>query len=88
MRDVRDVKPPSSDVGRDQDGRTPGTEALERGLSLLLRAVSVDRRGREPVAAEEVLERVGAALGLDKDEGEPLDGVDEVEQDLALVGTY
>ena len=87
MRHVRDVEPARRDVGRDQDRRAPRPERLERHLALLLRAVAVDRRGREAVAAEEVLERVGAALGLDEDEGEALDGVDEVEQDLALVGT-
>ena len=86
MRDVRDVEPTRRDVGRDEDRRAARPEALERHLALLLRAVSVDRGGREAVAAEEVLEGVGAALGLDEDQGEALDGVDEVEQDLALVG--
>lgn len=88
MRHVRDVEPPRGDVGRDQDRRAPRPEALQRHLALLLRAVPVDRRRREAVAAEEVLERVGAALGLDEDESEALDGVDEVEQDLALVGAF
>lgn len=86
VRDVRDVEPAGRYVGRDQDGGAAGPKALERHLALLLRAVSVDRGGREAVAAEEVLEGVGAALGLNEDQGEPLDGVDEVEQDLALVG--
>jgi len=87
VRDVRDVEPARGDVRRDEDRRAPRPEALERHLALLLRAVAVDRRRREAVAAEEVLERVGAALGLDEDEREPLDGVDQVEQDLALVRT-
>lgn len=88
VRHVRDVEPSRSDVCRNEDRRAARPEALQSHFTLLLRTVSVDRRRREAVATEEVFQSVGAALGLDEDEGEPLDGVDEVEEDLALVGAW
>lgn len=66
MRDVRDVQPACGDVRGDADACAATAEALERLLTLLLRAVAVDGRGGEVVARQPVLELVAPPLGLHK----------------------
>ena len=69
---MRDVQATSGDVSSHQDGRAAGAEAAERLLALGLRAVAMNGGRREAVAHEEVLQRIGAPLGLDKHQRQAL----------------
>lgn len=84
--DVGNIQTTSSNGSSNHNGAASVTEELEGALTLTLGAVTVDRSGREALVDEEVGERVGHALGLDKDEGETTSvGVEDVEKDGALV---
>lgn len=69
---MRDVQATSGHISGHQDGRAARAEAAERLLALRLRAVTVNGRRRKPAAHEEVLQRIGAALGLDKHQRQAL----------------
>jgi len=85
--DVGNVKTSSSNGGRNEDGRSTSLESVESHLSLPLSSVTVNRGGHVSLGAEEVAERVGHALGLDKDEDQSsrLLGNKQVKQERLLV---
>lgn len=85
--DVGDIQASSSDSRGDEDGRSTGSEGEQSRLSLSLRSVTVNRSGVVSLLTQEVAERVGHSLGLDKDEAETtrLLGGEEVEKERLLV---
>eukprot|EP00050_Salpingoeca_kvevrii_P012969 m.26036 g.26036 ORF g.26036 m.26036 type:complete len:636 (-) comp4524_c0_seq1:67-1974(-) len=87
MLDVGNVETAGSNCRGDENGGAARAEAVEGVLALALRAVAVDRRAREALVVEKVLEAVGAALRLNKDEHERIavGGRDNVEEKLFLL---
>ena len=69
MDAVGHVESACGHIGSDEDGRVAPLEGHERVLALTLRAVAVDRRRRDAVQLQKLLERLGGALGLDEDDG-------------------
>jgi hypothetical protein len=69
--DVGDIETTSSDGGSDEDGSATSLKRVEGSLSLALGPVAVDGCSGVALGAEEVAERVGHALGLDKDKDQP-----------------
>ena len=85
VRQVLDVEPPRSDVGRDEDADRAGLELLERPRPLRLRAVTVDRDRIDPVPVQPGGEAGGGDLRPreDQDLAEVL-RPDEVGEELLL----
>jgi hypothetical protein len=83
---VVNVEASGSDVGGDEVGGLSCSEGAKGLLSVLLDTVAVDRSGRESFAYQKIFEQIGFAFGLDEDDGEALDGGDEVQQHGLLVG--
>jgi len=87
VSDVGDVEATRSDGSGDEVGRLKVAERAESVLALALGAVTVDRRAPVALVVEELVERVGAALGLHENQGEALlAGREDVEQDRLFLG--
>jgi hypothetical protein len=81
VRDVVDVEAARGDVGGDEHWRAAVAERLERVLALALRAVAVDRRGRQALAVEKVLDGESALrLVSTKTSVRPGTDLEQVEQ--------
>mmetsp|Transcript_30839 Transcript_30839/g.77420 ORF Transcript_30839/g.77420 Transcript_30839/m.77420 type:complete len:407 (-) Transcript_30839:829-2049(-) len=81
-----DVDTARGDIGGDEERGLAALEGAERILTLLLTAVAVDGGGREVLLGEIVLEVVGVAFGLHKDQREVVAHAEQqVDQDIALV---
>jgi hypothetical protein len=85
VQHVGDVEAPRRHVSRHEDRRFALPEAQKSRLTLALRSVAVDRSHGETLVVEVVLETVGAALGLYKDQREALDSVEELDHGGVLV---
>jgi hypothetical protein len=84
--DVGDIQTTSRYSSGDKNRASSVTEHLQSALTLTLGAVTVDRGGRKVLVDEEVGERVGHTLGLDKDECQTSTmGVKDIQKDGALV---
>ena len=76
VRDVGNVKSASRDVGGDQDGRPTGAEGIQRAFPLRLTAIAVYGGTGKALFEQLRLQVVGQSLRLDKDERQPLYGLD------------
>jgi len=86
VRDIGDIKATSGNCSGNQDRAASIAEELESPLTLSLSAITVDRRGREILVDQEVRERVGHTLGLDKDERQATTvRVENIQKNGALV---
>lgn len=86
MGDVGNIETSGGNCSGDQNRATTSTEHLKSTLTLGLSAVSVDRSGGEVLVKQEIAQRIGHALSLNKNEGEtPAMGVKDVQKYRAFV---
>eukprot|EP00042_Codosiga_hollandica_P051259 m.626658 g.626658 ORF g.626658 m.626658 type:complete len:338 (+) comp58246_c0_seq2:519-1532(+) len=87
MLHMRDVEATGGDSRGHQDGGLARTEGGQSKLALALRAIAVNGGRRVAFAIEEVLELVGALLGLDEHEDQGLRAgrIEQVQQAVALL---
>jgi hypothetical protein len=87
VSDIRNIQASGGYSSSDKDGATSGSEHLQSLFTLPLSAVTVDGSGREALVDEEVRQRVGHTLGLNKDQGKASTvGVEDIQENRALVG--
>lgn len=86
------VQPTGRHCSGHQNGRVPGPELLQSVLALALAAIAMNGGHRIPFLVQEVLQRVGAFLRLDKDQRQTFGGrlvhvghVQQVQQERAFV---
>lgn len=86
VSDVRDIQATGSNGGGNEDRALAVAEELKGALTLTLSAVAMNRGGREVLVDQEVRQRIGHALRLNKDESEAAGvGVEDIEENRALV---
>ncbi len=86
MGDIVDVESARGDIGRDEDGRAPRAEGVERADALVLRLVAVDRLRADVRGLQLARQAVRAVLRLREDDGAVhLEGVEEMDEELRLL---
>ncbi len=86
MGDVWNIKTTSSNSGSDQDWAASVAEHLESTLTLALCAVTMNGGGWKVLVDQEIRQRIGHALGLNKYEGKTTGvGVEDIQKNGALV---
>lgn len=87
VSDIGDIETTGGDSGSNQDRVFPGSESVQCFLTLPLGPVSVDRSRFVLSVVEELIQVIGALLGLgeDQSQGFGVGGVDEIQQELVFL---
>ena len=85
---VVDIKTSGSDIGGDQEGGFSRREEPQSDQAVRLLSIAVDGRGWEIVVQKESFQVVGLLSSLNKDDGQPLDTIAQIEQHLWFVGFF